>query len=704
VVTTLKGADLPKCTGCTDKNLVILHDDSGIEHYFPMQLTEYTLGAIIDAPRNDKLVLNPYNVDYDVSYVDTAFLPVAMEPFDNDQVGYVGMVSTIEDFNAAVTKFLGQKQYTGWPLFVTPDGTTVQKVPSPLNLFGRDLSNPPKELTAPPWAPIDSLRTDYIACVQDNKSGDRCDSMRQIQKLFDANFKAYTDNFDKWNCNDKFKAKGDTASMLGHFYGWTPFNEGCGDAKLNLLENTVGYVENNYKNYFAVKQMYDDLQYEKSGQFDPYVLLIHGKDYINAPNVYAYSVDDAVGNMQVDGGGLILAVGGPGGLPNPDPATPPIHVSFGGSANDKVNYTDYGICRTDTNRKVNPDYRSFDVSLNKIKNCTLTLKDDNGRTYQFQITQQPPFPGDAKPTDATRKMVDCSFNKDSDALKSCQQNAYGYTVLKSAKEMVNTISYPPPVQPAAKAFVIVVGGDPKDKNRFVKRGICTTKPDTDFMSPGSFNLPFDKAKGCTISLLDQQNKVYMFQIKTDKAPFPKQQSKDVIDCSVNTDADAKKQCLNFAQGYSEGSGDQVVNYVVFPQPIQPTAPAPGGDFIVSVDGGRKDKVRYVEIGICSETPDTKFKSPGNIKIKARKAEGCVMSLRDEKDRIYRFGIKAELAPFPEKPTASVIDCAVNDSSETRKWCEKFARGFSKGSGDKLVNKVILPAPIQSGKKSTVAVR
>src|SRR5262249_7685445 len=50
--------------------------------------------------------------------------------------------------------------------------------------------------------------------------------------------------------------------------------------------------------------------------------------------VYAYSVDDAVGNMQTTGEGLIIAIGGSDGLPNPKPATSPIHMPFGWAATD----------------------------------------------------------------------------------------------------------------------------------------------------------------------------------------------------------------------------------------------------------------------------------------------------------------------------------------------------------------------------------
>jgi hypothetical protein len=564
----LDGADLPKCTvGCADKTPQIYHDPAGLEHNMPLQLTEYTLGAVND--KKDPMTINPFNVDYDVSYVDTAYLPVAMEPFDNEQVGYVGMVMPIDDFNTAVKKFLND--YPGWPLMVNSKVANFTKVPSPLNVLGRNLKEKQTDLSTPPWKPIDTLVANYTDCVEKNKAGDFCDKIRDIKKMFDANLANYNANFDKWKCKAEHRASGDKMSMIGHIYGWTPFNDGCGDAKLNLLEDTDGYKADNYKKYHDVKENFDKLQLANDGKFDPYVLLIHDKKYLNAKNVYAYSVDDALGNMQVDGSGLIIAVGGKERLPNPDEATPPVHVSFGYAKGDKVKYTKYRICSTGKQRDVNPDFASFDISINNIKNCVLTLWDNKKkpRVYQFKITQQPPFPPGPGYDAQTKKMVDCSPTKDAAARKTCQDNAFGYTRVLPREE-VSTISFPRAVQPADQSFDISIGGDPNDKNRIVKRGECTTKPNIDFKSPGAFKLPLSKAKGCTVSLIDEKGRLYMFQIKMDKVPFPKQASKDVIDCSVNTDEDAKTLCKNFAVGYSEGTGDQLVNKVIFPGPIQPT--------------------------------------------------------------------------------------------------------------------------------------
>ena len=57
----------------------------------PYQLTEYTLADVIKG--NNNWNLNIANVDYDISYVDEAYLPVAMGPLGNPDVGWIGSIS-----------------------------------------------------------------------------------------------------------------------------------------------------------------------------------------------------------------------------------------------------------------------------------------------------------------------------------------------------------------------------------------------------------------------------------------------------------------------------------------------------------------------------------------------------------------------------------------------------------------------------------
>ena len=172
------------------------------------------------------------------------------------------------------------------------------------------------------------------------------------------------------------------AVLLAHVYGWGPFNaDSQCQANVNLLEQTDGYTDPTKTPYYAnVKTEYDQLQYwfnvlngqngqwsdttkPDYGQFDPYVALVHGEDYMNAPYTYAYSVEDAVGNMQTDGTGLIVAIGGPQDLPNQDHVTPEVLFTFGYESGyaGGITFDKYGRCVTAPNSDTVSYYTTFVV-------------------------------------------------------------------------------------------------------------------------------------------------------------------------------------------------------------------------------------------------------------------------------------------------------------------------------------------------------
>jgi hypothetical protein len=223
-----------------------------------------------------------------------------------------------------------------------------------------------------------------------------------------------------------------------------------------LLEDTPGYQENNHLGYQAVKSEFDDLNNWPTGEFNPYVTLIHDPQYLNAQYVYAYSVDDAVGNMQTTGEGLIIAVGGTVGLPNPNPATSPIHVPFGWAATDAVRFVKYGICTATPDQDVNPNFTSFDLSANQLADCTLSFIDNQNPAslYFFKVAKQPPYPSrppDGQPIPAVNKtMIDCSGNTQFITDTWCE-NIYAYTqaVVGQHKREDDYISVPAPAQPPA---------------------------------------------------------------------------------------------------------------------------------------------------------------------------------------------------------------------------------------------------------------
>lgn len=146
VTSWVPGTTTPKLTACTPtpcQDLSIYRDPAGLTNNEPTQLTEYTLGALnFNVTSTQPYGLNAHNVDYDVSYVDATYLPAAMEPFNNNQVGYIGTIDPINPFRTAVQKFL--TTFDGWPQFKDAQGATILKVPSPINPFrGTHQSNFP---------------------------------------------------------------------------------------------------------------------------------------------------------------------------------------------------------------------------------------------------------------------------------------------------------------------------------------------------------------------------------------------------------------------------------------------------------------------------------------------------------------------------------------------------------------------------------
>ena len=112
------------------------------------------------------------------------------------------------------------------------------------------------------------------------------------------------------------------------------------------------YSQNDYALYNKVKLEFDKLQYGKFADapyiFDPWVEFIHGADagagQLGIPNAYAYSVDDAVGNIQAEAKGFIIDIGSLKHLENELPAAPPINITFGYSSAAALKFLTYGVC------------------------------------------------------------------------------------------------------------------------------------------------------------------------------------------------------------------------------------------------------------------------------------------------------------------------------------------------------------------------
>ena len=259
-----------------------------------------------------------------------------------------------------------------------------------------------------------------------------CPLIRSVTALLNANYDNYqrVGTQDRHTWTDVWGCTGDPVEkterlLLAHLYGWTPFLENCTNTAANQLYHTPGYDDPTKPlNYEVVKADFDELQYWVNvlkgdyGKFDPYVALVHGPDYLNAPYTYAYSVDDAVGNMQTDGTGLIIAVGGSQNLPNPDHATPNVNFPFGYSSSydGGIHFAQYGRCTTTPDTPTVTYFTSFavpegiDNTPSSILNCMNSMLDSKGRVYLFKLKGLPPnFPDNPFPTPDERRMVNSQF-------------------------------------------------------------------------------------------------------------------------------------------------------------------------------------------------------------------------------------------------------------------------------------------------------
>ena len=108
------------------------------------------------------------------------------------------------------------------------------------------------------------------------------------------------------------------------------------------------------------------------------------------PGVYAYSVDDAVGNLNVEAQGYIVDIGSTKHLENQTRATPPLNIQLGYSSEAPVRFVTYGVCGNDPSQQkpVNPANPQFIISATDPKNCPVFLTDNENppQTYTFTVT------------------------------------------------------------------------------------------------------------------------------------------------------------------------------------------------------------------------------------------------------------------------------------------------------------------------------
>jgi hypothetical protein len=503
---TARPASPPSC-----QPLTIYSDDSDLAKNDPSQLIEYTFGA-----RNDpkdinagpRYLLDTANVDFDVSYVNVAFAPAVMGPYKNDQVGYIGTPITIQQFETAIDQFL--LAYPGWPQFLR-EGQLIKKLASPLEVFARlGGKDPPPDLTQVPgwpatwptslWAPIQELRTKWttyagkvtaapgpiyythtpglcgpLRSANNPAPTNFCDTIAAVQNLMIQNYRKYRSLYAQLQCPGTPYDITDNL-IISHVYGWAPWTEsstgkdgdGC-KADQNKLEKTPYYsTGEDYTNYLGVKVAFDKLNYgtlppkvaNQIYNFNPWVQLIHGvpdavpPKYINTPYAYAYSVDDAMGNIQAEGQGIIIDIGSTINLENQKPATQPIEISLGGTeSKHQIRFTHYAVCKNTPERKktINPNYTTIVISSNDPASCPVYVWDSKvpSQLYAFKIDgasnklplyPKPPIWMPGSVPNSTTSMIACTGLPDAGAANGYQPTSATFCCDSTAKAGVYAYS------------------------------------------------------------------------------------------------------------------------------------------------------------------------------------------------------------------------------------------------------------------------
>ncbi len=364
-------ANQPSCGpgSVCDGTLPVYAVRTGIPLNDPYQLTEYTFANVVTSTGLPFPIDSRY-VDYDLSYVDQVYLPIAMEPAGNQQVGFTGTTMDLTAFRAILNKYVATYQ---WPIYTQSPTYPSPRIPGAYNvLIGNQSLVQPEARNQ-----TQGFLNNWNACINDATDPNHADCLH-VNALFQENYVHYQ------------KMCADTAplselNLLQNIYGWVAFS--ClGQA--NPLFDTPNLPAG--EGYAIAESAYHRLQY--SGAFNEYVELIHGKSELNM-SAYAYSIDDAVGNMNQLGTGIVIAIGGSNGLPNQQPYVPGqianINPGMPAPGSTAPYFTAYGIC-SDTAAHPLTKNTSFQV-LSVNYPCEISLEDSNQKQYHFILTSAPPY-------------------------------------------------------------------------------------------------------------------------------------------------------------------------------------------------------------------------------------------------------------------------------------------------------------------------
>ena len=388
-VAPVGGAKVPTCVASGGATCTVTLLSYTIDPPFgiPFQLQEYTFASAVGPPLDGRPAMFQNKagdgllfVNYNVSSLDSVYLPVAMGPLGNNDVPYVGSTQSVADFREKLAKFGGDNG-GNWPIYVPVYFDELSKHPGLPNepIFNAacslDAFEQPNEAPKVPRYELPKLAGTFNMLVESFRdpppippvltsdppdfssfSTSKCNPSppppfttpdlgtagQRVLKLWhdctDASnnprppgstpFKSTTCielrkqfNFFQTNYISTCKKEPDFTSTIQAIYGFVPIN--FGGCKGGALNETAGFK--------AAIGLYCDLQYNylteipEAEIFNPFTQLIH--DTLKS-SAYAFSIDDKVSFKHVQGTGIILAIAGANGLENKTAAPLPDAHNF----------------------------------------------------------------------------------------------------------------------------------------------------------------------------------------------------------------------------------------------------------------------------------------------------------------------------------------------------------------------------------------
>lgn len=506
-VTLASGSPAPACNTALKGNACDSNDmrtyrvttipGSAIDLQTPYQLSEFTFADVLN--QSNTAIVADLDANYNVSYVDQIYLPVAIAPLTSSgKVGYIGSVMSVSDWRTRLKTFTGANSSltaaTKWPIYNNPVTASKKRlypnagirVPSAASAFNFYMD--PTYIDAPktqqplliaksgitPPTLIANMQANWKNCTTSPYKN--CPShalYAPISASFNQNYKSFLAN-NCWNktTGPSFLAPQsnglpDINTYLFFLYGWAAFNNnGCTSPALPQANDPPSLYGNARVNYDTIQYNYAYPMLNSTGarMFNPYTQLIHGptsKGFLGA-TAYAFSVDDLVSLQKRPANGLVFAIGGSKGLPSATmlPSSPPAaynwytaSLNLGSAGPGKVGWKAYGLCSSTTNAlfpSSTPGAIGLDPNITPSP-CMITLTDTKNRQYQFTIKSfsasgTPPYqiwpaftPSGTKTLDPN--VVQCS-SKDS-WCKSAVETATKVTAGQAAPPTFTLATQPP---------------------------------------------------------------------------------------------------------------------------------------------------------------------------------------------------------------------------------------------------------------------